>query len=193
MLNRAGSGLLAHITLKRKSCSAILVRVTPFIRFVAESGEVDKQTRCVLHAILETVISPELIPSKAKEQIQSSEQVVGPFALQDFNLFYLTRYGYRPSKIAFLAHQAWADVDRGVWPSDIPAADRRAYSLGEIRHWLQVFLQRFFANQFKRSALPNGPKMSSGGSLSPRGDWRASSDGEARVWLAELADNVPER
>ena len=162
------------------------------IRFVAESDEVDEQTRCVLHAILETVISPELIPSEAKEQIQSSEQVVGPFTLQDYNLFYLTRYGYRPSKIAFLAHQAWADADRGLWPSDIPAAARRAYSLAEIRHWLQVFLQRFFANQFKRSALPNGPKMSSGGSLSPRGDWRAPSDGEATVWLAELANNVPE-
>jgi len=92
----------------------------------------------------------------------------------------------------FLAHHAWGDVENGVWPADIPAARRRAYSLGEIRHWLELFLQRFFANQFKRSALPNGPKISSGGSLSPRGDWRAPSDADASVWLAELADNVPE-
>ena len=163
------------------------------IRFVADSGEVNEETRSVLHAILDTVISPELVPAQAKEPIQSSEQVVGPYALQDFNLFYLTRYGFRPSKIAFLAHAAWGDIDRGRWPPDIPAADRKAYGLGEIRHWLAVFLQRFFANQFKRSALPNGPKMSSGGSLSPRGDWRAPSDAEASVWLAELADNVPEK
>jgi NAD+ synthase (glutamine-hydrolysing) len=125
--------------------------------------------------------------------MQSSEQAVGPFALQDFSLFYLTRYGFRPSKIAFLAHQAWGEIDRGVWPSDIPISNRKAYGLDEIKHWLAVFLQRFFANQFKRSALPNGPKMSSGGSLSPRGDWRAPSDGEASVWLAELNDNVPEK
>jgi NAD+ synthase (glutamine-hydrolysing) len=110
--------------------------------------------------------------------------------LQHFNLFYLTRYGFRPSKVAFLA---LGDIDRGAWPSDIPIANRKAYSLGEIRHWLTIFLERFFANQFKRSALPNGPKMSSGGSLSPRGDWRAPSDGEASVWLAELKDNVPKK
>jgi NAD+ synthase (glutamine-hydrolysing) len=163
------------------------------IRFVAESGEVSEETVRVLHAILATVISPELVPSKAKEALQSSEQVVGPYALQDFTLFYLTRYGFRPSKIAFLAHHAWGDVGRGVWPANIPASGRRAYDLGEIRRWLTVFLRRFFANQFKRSALPNGPKMSSGGSLSPRGDWRAPSDADASAWLDELAENVPEK
>jgi NAD+ synthase (glutamine-hydrolysing) len=163
------------------------------IRFVATSGEVNEDTGHVLYAILETVISPELVPSDAKQSIQSSEQAVGPFALQDFSLFYLTRYGFRPSKIAFLAHQAWGEIDRGVWPSDIPISNRKAYGLGEIKRWLAVFLQRFFDNQFKRSALPNGPKMSSGGSLSPRGDWRAPSDGEASVWLADLTDNVPEK
>jgi NAD+ synthase (glutamine-hydrolysing) len=163
------------------------------IRFVAGSGEVNEETARVLHVILDTLISPELVPSKANEALQSSEQVVGPFALQDFSLFYLTRYGFRPSKIAFLAHRAWGDIERGVWPSDIRPSSRKAYELVEIRHWLTVFLQRFFANQFKRSALPNAPKMSSGGSLSPRGDWRAPSDGEAAVWLAELAQNVPEK
>ncbi|HEY6996086.1 MAG TPA: NAD(+) synthase [Xanthobacteraceae bacterium] len=161
------------------------------IRFVAGSGEVSEETARVLRAVLDTEISPELIPPGAGGAIQSSEKTIGPYPLQDFNLFYLTRYGFRPSKIAFLAHHAWGDVERGTWPADIPAARRRAYDLGEIRHWLALFLQRFFANQFKRSALPNGPKMSSGGSLSPRGDWRAPSDADAAVWLAELAENVP--
>ncbi len=160
------------------------------IRFTA--GELDKSTAAILHAILDTMISPELVP-ETSEAIQSSEQVVGPYALQDFTLFYLTRYGFRPSKIAFLSHHAWGDVERGAWPAGIPSAQRQAYALGEIKHWLAVFLRRFFANQFKRSALPNGPKMSSGGSLSPRGDWRAPSDLDASVWLAELADNVPDK
>ena len=163
------------------------------IRFVASSGEVSEETARILRAVLDTEISPELVPAETGGMIQSSEKTIGPYALQDFNLFYLTRYGFRPSKIAFLAHQAWGDVARGTWPADIPAARRRAYDLGEIRHWLGLFLQRFFANQFKRSALPNGPKMSSGGSLSPRGDWRAPSDASAGVWLAELANNVPEK
>jgi NAD+ synthase (glutamine-hydrolysing) len=162
------------------------------IRFIANSGEVDENTARVLHAILATVISPELIPTQAGESMQSSEKTIGPYALQDFTLYYLTRYGFRPSKIAFLAHNAWNDAEGGLWPSDIPPSQRKAYSLGEIRHWLSVFLVRFFANQFKRSALPNGPKISSGGSLSPRGDWRAPSDASANIWLAELAENVPE-
>jgi NAD+ synthase (glutamine-hydrolysing) len=163
------------------------------IRFVADSGEVNDETARILHAVLDTEISPELVPAETGGTIQSSEQAIGPYALQDFNLFYLTRYGFRPSKIAFLAHHAWGDVERGVWPAHIPAAQRRGYSLGEICRWLALFVQRFFTNQFKRSALPNGPKISSGGSLSPRGDWRAPSDVDAGVWLAELAENVPEK
>jgi NAD+ synthase (glutamine-hydrolysing) len=163
------------------------------IRFVAGSGEVSEETARVLRAVLDTEISPELVPAEAGGAIQSSEKTIGPYPLQDFNLFYLTRYGFRPSKIAFLAHHAWGDIACGTWPADIPVARRRAYDLAEIRHWLALFLERFFANQFKRSALPNGPKMSSGGSLSPRGDWRAPSDADAAVWLAELADNVPEK
>jgi len=162
------------------------------IRFVAGSGDVSEETARILLAILDTEISPELVPASDGAAIQSTQQIVGPYALQDFNLFYMTRYGYRPSKIAFLAHHAWSDAERGAWPHDLPAADRRAYTLGDIRHWLGVFIRRFFANQFKRSVLPNGPKMSSGGSLSPRGDWRAPSDATAKVWLEELARNVPE-
>jgi NAD+ synthase (glutamine-hydrolysing) len=159
------------------------------IRFVARSGEVDDETSRVLEAILRTEISPELVPSRP-EEIQSSEKAIGPYVLQDFSLYYLTRYGFRPSKIAFLAYHAWGDIERGQWPNDIPETQRRAYSLAEIRQWLMLFVTRFFANQFKRSALPNGPKISSGGSLSPRGDWRAPSDADAAIWIADL-DNVP--
>jgi NAD+ synthase (glutamine-hydrolysing) len=114
--------------------------------------------------------------------------------LQDFNLFYATRYGFLPSKIAYLAWHAWHDAGEGGWPANTPADERRAYNLGEIKSWLRVFLKRFFEqSQFKRSALPNGPKISSGGSLSPRGDWRAPSDGHAAVWLAELEAGVPDK
>jgi NAD+ synthase (glutamine-hydrolysing) len=97
-----------------------------------------------------------------------------------------------PSKIAFLALHAWRDAEAGRWPRDIPDATRVAYDLPVIREWLEKFLHRFFAtSQFKRSAIPNGPKVSAGGALSPRGDWRAPSDGTAAVWLKELADHLP--
>ena len=186
-------GVGDHMSHYNVNASVAKTLIQHLIRFVAASGEVSAETVRVLRAILETEISPELVPAEAGGIIQSSEQVVGPYALQDFNLFYLTRYGFRPSKIAYLAHHAWGDADRGTWPVDIPQARRKAYSLAEIRQWLALFLQRFFANQFKRSALPNGPKISSGGSLSPRGDWRAPSDATAEVWLRELLENVPEQ
>jgi NAD+ synthase (glutamine-hydrolysing) len=162
------------------------------IRFAANSGEFDGDTAEVLHAILATEISPELVPAgEGASGPQSTQAVVGPYALQDFNLFYLTRFGFKPSKIAFLAWSAWHDASTGAWPEDIPAAEQRAYDLPEIKRWLRLFLSRFFANQFKRSALPNGPKISSGGSLSPRGDWRMPSDASPAAWLAELDANVP--
>ncbi len=163
------------------------------IRFVAATGDLGPQTAPILYAILATEISPELVPPGADGAIQSTESVVGPYALQDFNLFYTTRYGFRPSKIAYLSWNAWADIERGVWPANTPDVARRAYNLAEIKHWLGVFLLRFFQlSQFKRSALPNGPKISSGGSLSPRGDWRAPSDSTAAVWLRELEQAVPD-
>ena len=161
------------------------------IRFAASSGEFGPETAEVLRAILATEISPELVPADAKGQGQSTEAFVGPYALQDFNLFYLTRFGFRPSKIAYLAWQAWRDVEAGAWPDDIIAADRKAYDLPTIKRWLALFLRRFFANQFKRSAMPNGPKLSSGGSLSPRGDWRMPSDASVAAWLEELEANTP--
>jgi NAD+ synthase (glutamine-hydrolysing) len=163
------------------------------IRFVAASGDVDAKTAQILHDILATDISPELVPPGADGVIQSTESIVGPYALQDFNLFYTTRFGFRASKIAYLAWNAWSEPDRGHWPSNIPETAKRAYTLIEIKQWLRVFLHRFFEfSQFKRSALPNGPKISSGGSLSPRGDWRAPSDASAVVWLEELETGVPD-
>ncbi len=164
------------------------------IRFVAASGDLGADTAPILYDILATEISPELVPPGADGLIQSTESIVGPYALQDFNLYYATRHGFSPSKIAYLSWNAWADLERGVWPADIPQAARRAYDLAEIKRWLRVFLLRFFQlSQFKRSALPNGPKISSGGSLSPRGDWRAPSDAHATVWLAELEAGVPDK
>jgi NAD+ synthase (glutamine-hydrolysing) len=164
------------------------------IRFAAASGELGPEAAPLLDAILATEISPELVPPGADGLIQSTESVVGPYALQDFNLFYATRYGFSPSKIAYLSWHAWAHAARGSWPANTPEAARRAYTLGEIKRWLRVFLMRFFQqSQFKRSAMPNGPKISSGGSLSPRGDWRAPSDATAKVWLDELEANVPDR
>jgi NAD+ synthase (glutamine-hydrolysing) len=163
------------------------------IRFVAASGDMGPESAPVLYEILATEISPELVPAGADGAIQSTESVVGPYALQDFNLFYTTRYGFRPSKTAYLAWNSWADPERGDWPANTPASARLAYDLPEIKRWLRMFLLRFFQlSQFKRSALPNGPKISSGGSLSPRGDWRAPSDANAAVWLRELEENVPD-
>jgi len=155
------------------------------IRWVISSGQFDEETGSILAAILDTEISPELVPG---EEMQSTESKIGPYALHDFTLFHVLRYGFRPSKIAFLAWHAWHDTASGAFPPGFPEAKRVAYDLTEIVHWLEVFCRRFFAfAQFKRSAMPNGPKVSAGGSLSPRGDWRAPSDGNARVWLADLA------
>jgi NAD+ synthase (glutamine-hydrolysing) len=158
------------------------------IRFVAASDDVDEATGDLLEDILATDISPELVPGK---EVQATESFVGPYALQDFNLYYMTRYGMAPSKIAFLAWSAWHDAAAGAWPVGTPEASRRAYDLPEIKRWLELFLKRFFANQFKRSAMPNGPKISSGGALSPRGDWRMPSDASAQTWLAELQAGLP--
>ena len=162
------------------------------IRWVVSSKQFDDEVGAVLLDVLGTEISPELVPAGEDEEVQSSEAKVGPYALQDFTLFYVLRYGFRPSKIAFLAWHAWHDPDAGEWPPGFPADERFSYPLPEIRHWLEVFMQRFFAfSQFKRSAMPNGPKVSAGGSLSPRGDWRAPSDMSARIWLDEL-QSIPD-
>ncbi len=162
------------------------------IRWVISEGLFDEEVNDVLRIIVDQEITPELVPAEKGGDVQSTEDAIGPYSLQDFNLFHVLRYGYRPSKIAFLAHHAWRDADAGEWPPGFPEDRRLAYDLPVIRHWLTVFVKRFFAfAQFKRSALPNGPKVSAGGALSPRGEWRAPSDGNAEAWLAELEENVP--
>jgi NAD+ synthase (glutamine-hydrolysing) len=165
------------------------------IRWVAASNQFDPNTSSILRSILETEISPELVPHADGDSSQPAQRTadkIGPYELQDFNLYYITRFGYRPSKVAFLAWNAWRDKNAGPWPGLLSVEQRQEYDLPTIKKWLEVFLYRFFKiSQFKRSALPNGPKVGSGGSLSPRGDWRAPSDSEAVVWLEELRQNVP--
>ena len=162
------------------------------IRWVADREMAGSEAAPVLRAILEQEISPELVPA-VDGKMQSTEDTVGPYALNDFFLFHITRYGSPPSKVAYLAHQAWGEASRGAWPEGTPDSERVEYDLKTIKAWLRKFLVRFFqTSQFKRSALPNGPKVVTGGSLSPRGDWRAPSDGTAKVWLDELDTNVPE-
>ncbi|HKY90979.1 MAG TPA: NAD(+) synthase, partial [Nevskiaceae bacterium] len=156
------------------------------VAWAAHTDRFGEATAEVLDRILETTISPELVPEKAGKT-QATEESVGPYDLQDFTLYYLTRFGYRPEKIAFLAWHAWHDVGKGTWPDLVPARDRKAYDLDTIVHWQKVFLDRFVRrSQYKRSAMPNGPKVGSGGSLSPRGDWRAPSDASSAAWLESL-------
>ncbi|PWJ26882.1 NAD+ synthase (glutamine-hydrolysing) [Branchiibius hedensis] len=162
------------------------------IRWVVTEKFFDEAVGQTLAGIVNAEISPELVPAGEDEKPQSTEDAIGPYALQDFNLYHVLRYGFRPSKIAFLAWHAWHDPALGDWPEGMPTDRRTGYDLETITHWLEVFIKRFFAfSQFKRSALPNGPKVVHGGSLSPRGDWRAPSDGNAAVWLAELHEAVP--
>ncbi|POR47364.1 NAD(+) synthase [Bosea psychrotolerans] len=161
------------------------------IRWVAQSQRFGADASAAMLDILATEISPELVPGEGDGPSQKTEDFVGPYALQDFNLFYITRFGFRPSKVAFLSHHAWSDASRGDWPPNIEADKRLAYDLPTIKRWLTVFVRRFFeTSQFKRSAVPNGPKVSSGGSLSPRGDWRAPSDASAAAWLVDL-ERIP--
>jgi len=167
------------------------------IRWVIDQKLFGVGVNQTLVSILDTTISPELIPETAagatqKEPSQRTEDVLGPFELHDFFLYYTSRFGFRPSKVAYLCLHAWKDAESGSWPDLLPTTRRNQYSLPEIKRWLKAFLTRFIkTSQFKRSALPNGPKVGSGGSLSPRGDWRAPSDAEVEAWLQELEGNVP--
>ena len=163
------------------------------IRHVARSEQLGPEASSVLMAVLETEISPELVPGKSGGQpAQSTEAVVGPYELQDFHLYYTLRFGYSPRKVAFLAWSAWHDATVGHWP-DISGGQRHTYEIAEIKRWLGIFLRRFFQlSQYKRTAMPNAPKVGSGGSLSPRGDYRAPSDSDATTWLADLA-LIPDR
>ena len=186
-------GVGDHMAHYHVNASVPKTLVQYLVRHVASANQLGAQASEVLIEVLDTEISPELVPGHENGQpAQTSESVVGPYELQDFHLYYTLRFGYSPRKVAFLAWNAWRDAARGNWP-DIAATRHRSYPIGEIKRWLAVFLKRFFQlSQYKRSALPNAPKVGSGGSLSPRSDWRAPSDGEAAAWLAEL-DSIPDR
>ncbi len=185
-------GVGDHMSHYHVNASVPKTLIQYLVGYVARSGQLGEASR-VLRDVLDTAISPELVPGQNGNQpAQTSESVVGPYELQDFHLYYTLRFGYSPQKVAFLAWHAWRDRRRGNWP-DIPEAKRNEYPLAEVKRWLRVFVTRFFQlSQYKRSAIPNAPKVGSGGSLSPRSDWRAPSDGEAAAWLAEV-DAIPER
>ena len=167
------------------------------LRWVIATSQFDPLTSAIVQAIVDTEISPELVPHSVGDAnlspFQSTQDKIGPYELQDFHIYYTTRYGFRPSKVAYLASEAWGDKLAGAWPDPFPEDKKSEYDLPTIKKWLGLFLYKFFqTSQFKRSAMPNGPKVGSGGSLSPRGDWRAPSDSEATVWLEELSKNVPD-
>ncbi len=185
-------GVGDHMSHYHVNASVPKTLVQYLVRYVARTGQLGADASKVLMDVLDTEISPELVPgSNGSQPGQTSESVVGPYELQDFHLYYTLRFGYLPQKVAFLAWHAWRDRTRGTWP-DIPQAGRNEYPLAEIKRWLRVFAHRFFQlSQYKRSAIPNAPKVGSGGSLSPRSDWRAPSDGEAAAWLAAI-DEIPE-
>jgi NAD+ synthase (glutamine-hydrolysing) len=188
-------GVGDHMSHYNVNASVPKTLISYLVRWVADTGLVGGGGKEVLLNILDTEISPELVPGGPQgvdddKPAQSTQDKIGPYELQDFNLFYTLRYGFKPSKVAFLAHSAWHDAAAGRWPSEEGA--RNQYGLGDIKRNLSIFLFRFFkTSQFKRSCVPNGPKVGNGGSLSPRGDWRAPSDSEATVWLDDLA-NIPD-
>lgn len=186
-------GVGDHMSHYNVNASVPKTLIQHLIRWVAYENIFGADLKPILLDILATEISPELVPGDGDAPTQRTEDYVGPYALQDFNLYYTTRFGLGPAKIAFLAFHAWHDSSTGAWPPSLPETARVAYDLSTIRRWLKVFVHRFFAtSQFKRSAVPNGPKISSGGSLSPRGDWRAPSDSSAAVCMTEI-DRIPER
>jgi NAD+ synthase (glutamine-hydrolysing) len=184
-------GVGDHMSHYNVNASVPKTLITHLVRWVAESGQIGDTGTDVLENVLSTDISPELIPGKSGQVEQKTESVIGPYELQDFNLYYTLRFGFAPSKVAFLALHAWRDRDAGAWPEG-PGVARNQYTLVDIRKNLRIFLDRFFrTSQFKRSCIPNAPKVGSGGSLSPRGDWRAPSDSQSTVWLKDL-ERVPE-
>jgi NAD+ synthase (glutamine-hydrolysing) len=185
-------GVGDHMSHYNVNASVPKTLISHLVRWVAEKGEIGSEGADVLLRVLDTDISPELIPGKsAGAPEQKTESIIGPYELQDFNLYYTLRFGFAPSKVAFLSWTAWADRTKGVWPESDKVV-RNQYLLAEIKKNLGIFLDRFFRqSQFKRSCVPNAPKVGSGGSLSPRGDWRAPSDAESVVWLADL-QNIPD-
>ena len=167
-------GVGDHMSHYNVNASVPKTLISHLIAWNVECDTFGKETSAALQRVLDTEISPELVPG---EQLQSTESVIGPYELQDFFLYYTTRYGCSPGKTLFLAYSAW----------------RHKYDLRTCKKWLRYFLQRFFGfAQFKRTCQPNGPKVGSGGSLSCRGDWRAPSDGTPAAWLKSLDQALPD-
>jgi NAD+ synthase (glutamine-hydrolysing) len=186
-------GVGDHMSHYNVNASVPKTLIRHLIRWATETSEFDDNACAALQSILATTISPELVPRSVRGVVQSAEAQVGPYALQDFHLYYLSRFGFRPSKVAYMAWNAWRDATIGSWPETIPPSERVAYDLSAIARWLEAFLVRFFrTSQFKRSAMPNGPEVGSGGSLSPRSDWRAPSDADAQAWIGELRCRLTE-
>ncbi|PKN76658.1 MAG: NAD(+) synthase [Deltaproteobacteria bacterium HGW-Deltaproteobacteria-10] len=185
-------GIGDHMSHYNVNTSVPKTLIQHLISWVAQTHQFSPEVSKILLDVLDTEISPELVPGKSDSTpCQKTENFIGPYELQDFNNFYITRFGYRPTKVAFMEYCTWKDKARGVWP-DIPETKRNSYTLKEIKKWLYVYLYRFFkTSQYKRSCVPNGPKVGSGGSLSPRGDYRAPSDSEPDVWLKDW-ENIPE-
>jgi NAD+ synthase (glutamine-hydrolysing) len=186
-------GVGDHMSHYNVNASVPKTLIGHLVRWVADSGRLDGAGSAVLRDVLDTVVSPELVPGTEADETpsQSTEDRLGPYALHDFFLFNIVRYGYAPSKVAFLAWTAWRDREAGAWPEG-PDVERNQYALAEVKRHLRTFVDRFFrTSQFKRSCVPNSPKVGSGGSLSPRGDWRAPSDGQAAVWLSDV-DRIPD-
>ena len=186
-------GIGDHMSHYNVNASVPKTLIQYLIRWVAQTHQFSEAVSEILLNILDTEISPELIPGESDDQPpQKTEATIGPYELQDFNNFYITRFGYKPSKVAFMAWMAWKDKNTGAWP-DVPEDKRNSYRLKEIKQWLQIYLNRFFkTSQYKRSCVPNSPKVGSGGSLSPRGDWRAPSDSEPAIWLDDWK-KIPDR
>ena len=156
-----------HMSMYAVNAGVPKTLITHLVKYVAST--VEEETAAILLDIVDTPISPELIPADEQGKIQQkTEDLVGPYVLHDFFLYYFLRYGFRPSKIFLLAQKAFAGQ----------------FADGVISHWLKIFCRRFFNQQFKRSCLPDGPKVGSV-SLSPRGDWRMPSDAAAELWLRE--------
>jgi NAD+ synthase (glutamine-hydrolysing) len=185
-------GVGDHMSHYNVNASVPKTLIQYILRWVAVKGIFGEAASSCLADILDTEISPELIPGTVNGQpAQRTEDTVGPYELQDFNLYYFTRFGYLPTKIAFMAWNAWHDKDCGTWP-DVPEDKRNAYGISMIKKWMEVFIKKFFRqSQFKRTCVPNSPKIGSGGSLSPRGDYRAPSDSEDAPWLKDL-EKIPD-
>ncbi|MGE8591200.1 MAG: NAD(+) synthase, partial [Alcaligenes sp.] len=184
-------GVGDHMSHYSVNASVPKTLITHLVRWVAESGRLGDDGAAVLLDVLGTDVSPELVPGSDEKPVQKSEDTIGPYELQDFNLYYTLRYGFAPTKVAFLAFTAWRDREAGAWP-DAGHVVRNQYDLAAIKRNLKIFLDRFFrTTQFKRTCVPNSPKVGSGGSLSPRGDWRAPSDSESVVWMRD-AERIPD-